>query len=160
MNTLTSLTPSAIMASGLKRISALADQHGITSPEVLDACTRWGSILDDVNFPDSTCRWCGNGVTHVWEGQKPGEGAWYHVDTNSKHCRTHAGAEATPTVADWGKVKARKMQVEQDAQAVRIEKNRVKNEIDVANAKERERLDQNQARLTKVRTIRPLIKGK
>lgn len=92
-NTLTTLTPSMIMASGLKRISAIADEHGITSPEVLDACERWGSILDDVNHPDGTCRHCGEAVTFVSDMQ-----VYYHVATKSKHCKTHAGAEATPVI--------------------------------------------------------------
>lgn len=96
MNTLTALTPPMILASGLKRISAIADEYGITSPEVLAACERWGGILDDVNHPDSTCRWCGNAVTHMWEGQEPGYGSWYHIDTRSKKCWAEAPAIADP----------------------------------------------------------------
>jgi hypothetical protein len=114
MNTLTSLTPSAIMASGLKRISALTDQYGITSPEVLDACTRWGSILDDVNHPDSTCRHCGEAVTFVSDMQ-----VYYHVATKSKYCLTHAAAEATPTTPDWGKVKARVIEKDRQSNSVK-----------------------------------------
>lgn len=97
MNTLTDLTPSMIMASGLKRISALTAQHGITSPEVWDACVRWGGILDDVNHPDTTCRNCGHPVTYIAAFEKyvhsdrPDDGA-----TASLHCITHAGATATP----------------------------------------------------------------
>jgi len=83
----------AIMAMGLKRISGLVEQHGITSPEVFSACERWGSILDDVNHPDSTCRWCGQPVAH-----NHAMNWWYHVDDKggTKACKTHAGAEATP----------------------------------------------------------------
>lgn len=91
MNTLTDLTPSMIMASGLKRISGLVDQHGITSPQVWDACVRWGGILDDVNHPDTTCRYCGEAVTYLSEMQ-----TYYHVVTKSKHCTTHAGRVAVP----------------------------------------------------------------
>lgn len=92
MNTLTSLTPSAIMASGLKRISALTDQHGITSPEVLDACTRWGSILDDVNHPDGTCRYCAEPVTFDSNSQ-----SYVHKGNMGPNCIKRAGTEADPT---------------------------------------------------------------
>lgn len=86
------LTTEAIMAAGVKRISGLVEKHGITSPEVFSACERWGSILDDVNYPDSTCRWCGVKVKH-----NHAMGWWYHDDEDStRACKTHAAAEATP----------------------------------------------------------------
>lgn len=88
-----------VMAAGLKRISSLVDQHGITSPEVFSACERWGSILDDVNHPDSTCRWCGQPVAH-----NHNMGWWYHKDDKggTRACLTHAGAQAEPqrTITD------------------------------------------------------------
>lgn len=92
------LTASAVMAAGLKRISSIAERHGVNSQETLDACVRWGGILDDVNYPDTTCRHCGEAVTHAWETAlpDPGPGVWYHVDSKSKYCKTHAGATATP----------------------------------------------------------------
>lgn len=96
MTDIQDLTAPMIMSMGYKRIKSIADRHGINSPEVLSACERWGGILDDVNYPDSTCRWCGVAVTHAWEGQKPGEGAWYHVDSKSKYCWPDAPAAATP----------------------------------------------------------------
>lgn len=86
------LTTEAIMAAGVKRISGLVEKHGITSPEVFSACERWGSILDDVNYPDSTCRWCGVKVKH-----NHAMGYWYHDDEDStRACKTHAAAEAEP----------------------------------------------------------------
>lgn len=101
MNTLATLTPPAIMAAGLKRISSLVDQHGITSPEVFAACERWGGILDDVNHPDTTCKNCGHPVTYI-----PVIERYVHADRqfdfkskeaqSAVHCITHAGAEAMP----------------------------------------------------------------
>jgi len=88
------LDAATIMAAGYKRIKAIQDRHGINSPEVLAACERWGGILDDINYPDSTCRWCGHAVTHAWENDS--SGVWYHVDSHSKHCRSVAAAVATP----------------------------------------------------------------
>lgn len=155
MNT---LTPEAIMTAGVKRISGLVDKHGITSPEVYAACERWGSILDDVNYPDSTCINCGHPVTYIPVIKK-----YVHADyagpvkeakvfdfPASVWCTTHAGAEANPltqkidapTVADWGKVKARVLEKER---------------IQTANAQERVRLEKNQERVT---STRPLLKGK
>jgi len=89
------LTIEAVMAAGVKRISGLVDKHGITSPEVLAACERWGGIIDDLNYPDSTCRWCGQPVAH-----NHNMNWWYHVDDKggTRACLTHAGAEATPSV--------------------------------------------------------------
>jgi hypothetical protein len=95
---MTDFTATAVMAAGLKRISSIAERHGINSQETLDACIRWGGILDDVNYPDTTCRHCGEAVTHAWESDAPGNGsAWYHVGSKSKYCKTHAGATATPS---------------------------------------------------------------
>ena len=101
MNTLTDLTPSMIMASGLKRISALTTRHGITSPEVWDALVRWGGILDDVNHPDTSCRNCGEGVTYI-----PVIESYVHTkreyekgkSTSAKWCLAKAGSEAMPTL--------------------------------------------------------------
>lgn len=88
-----SLPVEQVMAAGLKRISALVDRHGITSPEVFAACERWGGILDDVNHPDTTCRNCGQPVAH-----NHNMNWWYHVDDKggTRECLTHAAAEATP----------------------------------------------------------------
>ena len=104
MNTLTDLTPSMIMASGLKRISALTTRYGITSPEVWDALVRWGGILDDVNHPDTTCRNCGDGVTYipVIESYVHTKRGWdKSADTrfpSAKWCLAKAGSEAMPTL--------------------------------------------------------------
>lgn len=88
-------TPAAIMEMGYQRIKSIADRHGINSPETLAACERWGGILDDVNYPDSTCRWCGHPVTHDHSAQM-----YVHVGSNGEtmgaHCRTVAAAVATP----------------------------------------------------------------
>jgi hypothetical protein len=91
-----------IMAAGLKRISGLVEQHGITSPEVFSACERWGSILDDVNHPDTTCKNCGHPVTWI-----PSINAYIHTDANldpnlkdeqsATWCKTHAGSQAEGT---------------------------------------------------------------
>lgn len=93
-----------IMASGLKRISSLVEQHGITSPEVFSACERWGSILDDVNHPDSTCRWCGTPVTwlatqNVYvhrDDTNPVMLAEGRLNVSALYCKTHAGKNADP----------------------------------------------------------------
>lgn len=90
---MTEFSAETIMAAGYKRIKSIADRHGINSPEVLSACERWGGILDDVNFPDSTCRWCGHAVTH-----KDAEN-YYHVDTRAAYCWEGAPAVATPVPA-------------------------------------------------------------
>lgn len=87
-------TPAAIMEMGYQRIKAIADRHGMSSPETLAACERWGGILDDVNYPDSTCRWCGHPVNFVKDVR-----AYYHTDTNSKHCREVAAGVAEPRLA-------------------------------------------------------------
>lgn len=143
MNTLTDLTPSMIMASGLKRISALVTQHGITSPQVWDAVVRWGGILDDVNHPDTTCRNCGHPVTYIAAFEK-----YVHSDrrddgaTASRHCVTHAGAEAAPKPLDQVYTEAELKQAK-----VRIVK---------ANSLERTRLYDNQDRLT---TAFPTARG-
>lgn len=90
-------TATQVMAAGLKRISSIAERHGINSQETLDACIRWGGILDDVNYPDTTCRNCGEAVTHVWDGDSYDDpGSWIHVESQAQHCKTHAGAQATP----------------------------------------------------------------
>lgn len=102
---MTDFTPSAIMAAGYKRIKSIQDRHGINSPEVLSACERWGGILDDVNYPDSSCRWCGEAVTHTWEGPliEGPDNYYIHTDTQKRPCWESAPAVATPT--DWKKVK-------------------------------------------------------
>lgn len=129
MNSMTELTPSMVMASGRKRISALVDQHGITSPQVWDAIVRWGGILDDVNHPDTTCRNCGEAVTynsmilnyvHVRDRDKNPTDIPF---PSARWCLTKAGAEAAPEV---------------EQAKVRIVK---------ANSLERTRLYDNQARL-------------
>jgi hypothetical protein len=87
------ITPASIMQMGLERISKLVDIHGITSPEVYAACVRWGGILDDVNYPDTTCLHCGEPV--VWNGAR------YIHDNRPKGptaiwCISHSGREAEP----------------------------------------------------------------
>jgi hypothetical protein len=103
MTDILEFSPQAIIAMGVKRIQPLVEKYGITSPEVLSACKRWGGMLDEVNYPDSSCRWCGTAVTHAWEGQS-GEGAYYHLDTQSKYCWNDAPAIAAPakTTPDYG----------------------------------------------------------
>lgn len=90
-----SFTPAAIMEMGYQRIKSIADRHGINSPETLAACERWGGILDDVNYPDSTCSHCGHPVGWLSE-QK----IYTHKSPEGKmlgqHCKTHAGAVAEP----------------------------------------------------------------
>lgn len=88
------LSVELIMSAGLKRISAIAAKHGINSPETLAACQRWGGILDDINHPDSTCRWCGHAVVHTWENET--FGLYYHATSKSKYCWNDAPAVATP----------------------------------------------------------------
>lgn len=91
------LSVELIMSAGLKRISAIAAKHGINSPETLAACERWGGILDDINYPDSTCRWCGHAVNYH-------SGLEAYVHTNSsrvpdfakRFCWDEAPAVATP----------------------------------------------------------------
>lgn len=95
MTDLYEFSPQAIIAMGIKRIQPLVDKHGITSSEVLAACKRWGGMLDEVNYPDSTCRWCGVAVSHV------GADNYYHVPTKAAHCWDGAPAVANPT--DWKK---------------------------------------------------------
>lgn len=90
MTDIQDFTAPQVMAMGYKRIKSIADRHGINSPEVLAACERWGGILDDVNYPDSTCSHCGMPVSAV-------NNVYYHTETKSKHCKTHAGSEATPS---------------------------------------------------------------
>jgi hypothetical protein len=89
MTDIQDFTPAQVMAMGYKRIKSIADRFGINSPETLAACERWGGILDDVNYPDSTCSRCGMAVSAV-------NGVYYHTETKSKHCKTHAGSEAEP----------------------------------------------------------------
>lgn len=36
------------MVSGLERAWALAEKHGLQSPQVLECLTRWGGIIDDI----------------------------------------------------------------------------------------------------------------
>lgn len=82
-------TPAQVMAMGYKRIKSIAERFGINSPEVLAACERWGGILDDVNYPDSSCAHCGEPVQAV-------NAVYYHTKTKSKYCHNVAAAEATP----------------------------------------------------------------
>lgn len=42
------ITETEAMVSGLERAWALAEVHGVDSPQVLDCLSRWGSIIDDV----------------------------------------------------------------------------------------------------------------
>lgn len=90
------LSVELIMSAGLKRISAIAAKHGINSPETLAACERWGGILDDINYPDSSCRWCGHAVSYM-------SGFEHYVHTNKsgpdfarRYCWYNAPAVATP----------------------------------------------------------------
>jgi DNA polymerase I-like protein with 3'-5' exonuclease and polymerase domains len=53
-------------------------------------------MLDEVNYPDSTCRWCGDGLTHAWESQLDNGQAWYHKSTQSKYCWEGAPAVGAP----------------------------------------------------------------
>lgn len=99
MTDIQDFTPSQVMAMGYKRIKSIQDRHGINSPEVLSACERWGGILDDINFPDTTCRNCGHPVTYI-----PTTQFYVHSDRlmgdghneSARHCVTHAGAQAVP----------------------------------------------------------------
>ena len=84
------LNASAVMQAGYKRIKSIADRHGINSAETLAACERWGGILDDINYPDSTCRWCGNGVTYESRLEH-----YVHQGTGLTKCWDNAPAEAT-----------------------------------------------------------------
>lgn len=91
------------MAMGYKRIKSIADRHGIASPETLAACERWGGILDDVNYPDTTCRWCGKAVTHTWEAQLDNGPAYIHTENNQYKCWDDAPAVAAPFKLDGTK---------------------------------------------------------
>ena len=92
-STIMPLAPAQIIAAGVERISKLTDQYGITSPEVFSACERWGSILDDVNHPDTTCKNCGDPVTYV------ADNAFYVHRGYDRHCRRVAASVATPKEA-------------------------------------------------------------
>jgi len=89
-------SPRAIISMGLKRITPLVVKYGITSPEVFAACERWGGMLDEVNYPDSTCRWCGVAVSHTWEHELDGGPQWIHNETNEYKCWADAPAVASP----------------------------------------------------------------
>lgn len=88
---MTELTAEAVMAAGYKRIKSIQDRYGINSQEVLDACIRWGGILDDINYPDTTCKNCGDPVTWV-----AGQSHYFHTIDYSLHCRKAAAATAKP----------------------------------------------------------------
>lgn len=92
MTDILEFSPQAIIAMGVKRITPLVAKYGITSPEVLAACKRWGGMLDEVNYPDSTCRWCGIAVSHV-DAEN-----YYHVTTKAAYCWPDAPAVATPAL--------------------------------------------------------------
>lgn len=91
---MTELSAQAVMAAGYKRIKSIQDRYGINSQEVLDACIRWGGILDDINFPDTTCRNCGDPVSYSAKVER-----YVHTleDINSPsavHCKRRAAGQA------------------------------------------------------------------
>lgn len=46
------LSPDLVMHAAMQRLTTLTRRYGITSPEVLACCRRWGAILDDVRDHD------------------------------------------------------------------------------------------------------------
>jgi len=43
--------PHLLLAAGARRLDTLITQHGVDSPQVRAALTRWGRIIDDARPP-------------------------------------------------------------------------------------------------------------
>lgn len=82
-------TPEAMLTAGAKRIMGVVKNKGITSVEVFELVIRWGQYVDQARYPESRCGVCSHSVR--WNSF---ESCYVHVDSDHRHCSTHAGRTA------------------------------------------------------------------